>query len=99
MTEMVVDHKDDVAAFQRESNWARDSQVKSFATETLPTLREHLKNAQEMSWKTSANPSAKTSAKKTSALGQASVQTPSGKPSPSKVASSKPTGGRPDSLR
>ena len=79
MIGMVADHKEDVAAFQRESNWAKDPDLKKFATQTLPALREHLKKAQEMSSNT------------TSALGQAApVQTPSGKPSPSKLASSKP---------
>ena len=85
MTDMVADHKEDVAAFQRESNWARDPQVKSFATHTLPTLREHLKHAQEISSKT------------TSALG-GTIQNASGKPSPSKLASTKSSGGKTGSL-
>src|SRR5258705_1236672 len=55
MTDMVTNHKDDVAAFQRESNLGRDPQVKSFATQTLPTLREHLKSAQEISSKTTSS--------------------------------------------
>jgi putative membrane protein len=85
MTDMVADHKEDVAAFQRESNWARDPQVKSFATQTLPTLRDHLKQAQEISAKT------------TSALG-GTLQNASGKPSPSKLASTKSSGGKTGSL-
>jgi putative membrane protein len=85
MTDMVADHKEDVAAFQRESNWARDPQVKSFATQTLPTLRDHLKHAQGIFPKT------------TSALG-GTIQTASGKPSPSKLASTKSSGGKTGSL-
>jgi putative membrane protein len=85
MTDMVADHKEDVAAFQRESNWARDPQVKSFATQTLPTLRDHLKHAQEISSKT------------TSALG-GTIQNASGKPSPGKLASTKSSGGKTGSL-
>jgi putative membrane protein len=81
MTDMVTDHKEDVAAFQKESNLARDPEVKSFATQTLPTLREHLKNAQEIS------------SRKTSALG-GTIQNASGKPSPSKLASSKSSAGK-----
>jgi len=89
MTDMVTDHKEDVAAFQKESNVARDPLVKSFATQTLPTLKEHLKNAQEISSKT------------TSALGgtaAGTIQNASGKPSPSKLASSKSNGGKTGSL-
>jgi putative membrane protein len=89
MIDMVADHKEDVAAFQKESNVARDPLVKSFATQTLPTLKEHLKNAQEISSKT------------TSALGgtaAGSIQNASGKPSPSKLASSKSSGGKTGSL-
>jgi putative membrane protein len=87
MSDMVTDHEEEVAAFQRESNWARDPQVKSFATRCLPALREQLKNAQEISAKT------------TSALARAPVQTSSAKPSPSKLASSKPGGGKASLLR
>ena len=89
MTDMVTDHREDVAAFQKESNVARDPLVKSFATQTLPTLKEHLKTAQEISSKT------------TSALGgtaAGTIQNASGKPSPSKLASSKSSAGKSGSL-
>jgi putative membrane protein len=89
MTDMVADHKEDVAAFQKESNVARDPQVKSFASQTLPTLREHLKNAQEISSKT-------TSMRGGTAAG--TIQNASGKPSPSKLESSKSSGGKTSSL-
>lgn len=46
MRDMVKDHKADVAAFRTESNAGRDASIKSFAAQTLPTLRDHLKDAQ-----------------------------------------------------
>jgi len=47
MQDMVKDHKTDVAEFQKESNSGKSADLKSFATETLPTLQEHLKMAQD----------------------------------------------------
>lgn len=46
MSEMLKDHKVDVADFQKESRSGRDADVKGFATKTLPTLQEHLQMAQ-----------------------------------------------------
>jgi putative membrane protein len=46
MRDMLKDHKQDIAAFQSESNTGHDADVKNFATQTLPTLRDHLKDAQ-----------------------------------------------------
>ena len=48
MSDMVNDHKKDVAEFARESKTAKDPAVKDFAQQTLPTLREHLKQAQQI---------------------------------------------------
>ncbi len=48
MMDMVQDHKKDVAAFRIESKSGQDPEVKSFATDTLPTLRDHLKAAQSV---------------------------------------------------
>jgi len=48
MTDMLKDHKQDVAAFEKESKSAKDPDVQSFAAKTLPTLREHLKQAQSL---------------------------------------------------
>ncbi|HUK32263.1 MAG TPA: DUF4142 domain-containing protein [Vicinamibacterales bacterium] len=45
MTAMVSDHQKDVNEFKHEANAGRDSQVKSFASSTLPTLEEHLQQA------------------------------------------------------
>jgi len=46
--DMVKDHETDVAAFQKEANAGRDDSLKSFASETLPTLEDHLQQAKEM---------------------------------------------------
>ncbi|HLZ43666.1 MAG TPA: DUF4142 domain-containing protein [Candidatus Sulfotelmatobacter sp.] len=48
MSDMVKDHKKDVAEFARESQSSKDPAVKNFARETLPTLREHLKEAEKL---------------------------------------------------
>jgi putative membrane protein len=44
---MVKDHREDVAEFERQANGASDAAVKAFAAKTLPTLREHLKMAED----------------------------------------------------
>jgi putative membrane protein len=46
MDEMVKDHRKDVKEFQREAEKAKDPDVKSFASKTLPTLQDHLKEAE-----------------------------------------------------
>jgi putative membrane protein len=46
--DMVKDHQTDVAAFQKEANSGKSESMKSFASETLPTLQDHLKEAKEM---------------------------------------------------
>jgi putative membrane protein len=45
VAEMIKEHKAAIAAFQRESKSA-DPDVKAFAEKTLPTLKEHLSQAQ-----------------------------------------------------
>jgi putative membrane protein len=45
---MLSDHNKDVAAFEKESTKGTDPDVKSFASETLPTLREHLQMAKAL---------------------------------------------------
>jgi putative membrane protein len=49
---MVEDHKKDVALFEKESKSGKDSNVKQFAAKTLPTLREHLRMAEDIASKT-----------------------------------------------
>ena len=47
MKDMVTDHKADIAAFQQESNFGH-ANVKSFASDTLPTLQSHLQQAEQV---------------------------------------------------
>jgi putative membrane protein len=44
--DMVSDHKQDVAAFRREATSGKDPEVKAWAEKMLPTLEDHLKEAQ-----------------------------------------------------
>ena len=46
--DMVKDHQDDIAVFRQEASNGQDPQIKSFASDTLPTLQDHLKMAREM---------------------------------------------------
>lgn len=46
MQDMLKDHKADIAAFENESTSGRDPDVKQFASQTLPTLKDHLKQAE-----------------------------------------------------
>jgi putative membrane protein len=45
---MLDDHKKDVGEFQKESTSGADSDIKSFATRTLPTLQDHLQMIQRI---------------------------------------------------
>lgn len=46
MSQMVEDHTEDVANFQREASNGKDADVTAWANQTLPTLKEHLQQAQ-----------------------------------------------------
>jgi putative membrane protein len=46
--DMVKDHKKAVSEFQKESQKAKDPELKSWAGQTLPTLQDHLKSAQSL---------------------------------------------------
>lgn len=48
ITQMVQAHQQDVALFEQQSRNGGDPDLKAFATETLPTLRQHLQMAQNM---------------------------------------------------
>jgi putative membrane protein len=48
MKNMVRDHTKDVAEFRKESTSAKDSDLKKFASQTLPTLEDHLKEAKSV---------------------------------------------------
>jgi len=58
---MVRDHRKDVADFRKQSTGAKDDAVKSFAAQTLPTLQDHLKTAEQT--QTSLNAARATSGK------------------------------------
>ncbi len=47
ITAMVKDHQEDVAEFRKVSKTAKDSDIKTFATDTLPTLEHHLQMAED----------------------------------------------------
>ena len=44
---MLRDHRNDIAQFRRESRIGENREVRSFASNTLPTLEQHLRLAQE----------------------------------------------------
>jgi putative membrane protein len=46
--DMVKDHEEDVAEFDKEANGGQKPAIKDFASQTLPTLQDHLKQAKEM---------------------------------------------------
>ena len=68
MQDMVKDHKKDVADFQRESKTATDPDVKSFASQTLPTLEDHLKQAENTSPQKAQQKSERSSTRQPSSL-------------------------------
>jgi putative membrane protein len=47
LEQVVKDHRRDIAAFEKQSKHGTDADVKSFATNTLPTLRQHLQMAEQ----------------------------------------------------
>jgi len=49
---MVREHKKDIKEFQRASKMASDSDVKQYATSTLPDLQKHLQMAQQVAGQT-----------------------------------------------
>ena len=48
ITEMVQDHQKDVREFEKAASSGSDVDVKAFASKTLPTLKEHLQQAQQL---------------------------------------------------
>jgi putative membrane protein len=53
--DMVKDHEEDIADFNKEASGGKKSAIKDFATQTLPTLQDHLKEAKEMRQNVSAS--------------------------------------------
>ena len=54
MREMISDHTKDISEFERAASHATNPDIKQFVSEALPTLREHLKLAREISGKLGA---------------------------------------------
>lgn len=46
--DMVTNHREDIAEFEKEASGGENQALKSFAAQTLPTLKDHLKQAREM---------------------------------------------------
>ena len=63
MQAMVSDHVKDVNEFKKTSTKAKDADVKSWASATLPTLEDHLKMIEDISAKMHPTKSAKMSKK------------------------------------
>lgn len=57
--EMVGDHEKDVKAFRKQADKGKNAELKQFASQTLPTLEEHLKMARELSGKSSGKAAGK----------------------------------------
>jgi len=47
ISDMIKDHRDDIAAFQREVREGQNPDLKAFAEKNLPTLKEHLRLAEK----------------------------------------------------
>lgn len=47
-TAMVKDHKETIALFEKEAKSGQSANVKAFAEKTLPTLKAHLKMAEDL---------------------------------------------------
>lgn len=59
MRSMVMDHEEDIAEFKREASTGKNADVKNFASQTLPTLEDHLKQARQVATAVGATASAK----------------------------------------
>jgi putative membrane protein len=57
--DMVNDHEKDIAAFKNETRMGKNPDVQNFASQTLPTLEDHLKQAKAMEKSVNANQSSR----------------------------------------
>jgi putative membrane protein len=57
--DMVKDHEEDIAEFNKEASGGQKAAIKDFASQTLPTLQDHLKQAKEVRQNVSASKSTK----------------------------------------
>jgi putative membrane protein len=48
MQHMIKDHKEEIALFERQASQGREPELKTYASNTLPKLREHLNMATEI---------------------------------------------------
>ena len=55
MSEIVKEHEKDIEAFQRQSKEAQDSDLKEWASKTLPTLQDHMQKASNIAEKVGAD--------------------------------------------
>jgi putative membrane protein len=58
MQEMVRDHNEDIAAFQREAQSGTDPDIKAWAARTLPMVRDHLALARQVNSEVVLGPAA-----------------------------------------
>jgi putative membrane protein len=61
---MVSDHKEDIKKFQRVSEKGKDADLKKFAGQTLPTLKEHLQLAESTAQQVKASDKNKSTTKR-----------------------------------
>jgi putative membrane protein len=54
MDEMVKDHEKDIELFEQQAESGEDPDLRTFAEEALPTLREHLELAKQVRSQTTA---------------------------------------------
>lgn len=80
MQAMLSGHQDAVKAFRQESTSGKDADIKAFAAKTLPTLEDHLKEAQSANKAVATSGSAKPAVKGTSGA-KDTPPSPAGSPS------------------
>ena len=61
INDMVSDHKEDIKKFQRVADKGKDPDLKQFASQTLPTLKEHLRLAESTAQQAKSGGKTKTS--------------------------------------